>query len=180
MLESGGLMRLLRRMVKSGRALTAGVAMVIVVLLCMAADPAHAGLAVYPSRGGGSRGIGPTLWLDIGSGEKLIVEFIHSALKSPVREIYLMDDDVGLVLVEAVYQSLGFGMPFDTPERFSEENGRYHLRGINWTIGALDLRIGEIAEQTLSVNGRVLRLLDHYSRGTLVRIEVFKQSIISK
>jgi hypothetical protein len=142
---------------------------ILAVLLVTVVNPAHAGLSIYSPKG-----TGPSLRLEARPGDKLTVEFIHSALKSPVLEIYTVNNDLGLILVEAVYQSLGFGMPFDTPERFSVENDRYYLHGINRIIGTLDLRIGEIAEQTLSVHSRVLRLLDHYPKGTLVRIEVVK------
>jgi hypothetical protein len=115
--------------------------------------------------------------MDIESGSPIVVEFLHSALKSQVQEIYSVDNQQRLILVEAVYQSLGFGMPSDTPAQFSEEGSRYHWRGINRIIGVLDMRIGKIARQTLSVNGQTVNLLDHYPEGTLVRIKAVSRSL---
>jgi hypothetical protein len=94
-------------------------------------------------------------------GEEFVLSFVHSVNKRPVYDTLRAEADY-LVIVRSRFDSFGAGMPeASTPEgtlTIAEDGW------LEWTVNRpvpeITVRVGWVAEHTLHIKGREIRLAD--------------------
>ncbi len=114
----------------------------------------------------------------VGIGDSFTIHFLHSAMKSPVGEIFSVTGPDEFTLRETVYQDFGFGLPHEELEgrKMAFADGKIRLSGYAVKFTDLRLRVGHIADHALLFdNGAVVvKLADYQRRGGEVRLRVGK------
>lgn len=105
------------------------------------------------------------------AGEEMTLEYRHSVTRTPVREVFLLQDGGGFVLVRTEQSDFGAGLPTDQSGSFRQEDGVYIISGIDRVLPVIPLRISEGSSQTLSI-GRDIQtvFLDLVAPGTAVTV----------
>jgi hypothetical protein len=79
-------------------------------------------------------------------GERFTVRFLHSWARSPVEEVFVVEDGI-LKLKETVYEDFGAGLPHE-PEHSGSlmvvENGKIYVRDIDRPVPNLQIRVGRL------------------------------------
>jgi len=66
-------------------------------------------------------------------GDKFILKYTHSVALTPVWEIFIIDKDYQIVLIETDFLDHGAGLPYTTfeDEIFVEEEGRFKIKNMH-------------------------------------------------
>ncbi|HBY57979.1 MAG TPA: hypothetical protein DEG96_09020 [Candidatus Atribacteria bacterium] len=66
-------------------------------------------------------------------GDKFILEYNHSVARTPVWEIFIIDDNYKIILVETDFLDHGAGMPYAPfgQEIFIEEEGKFKIKNMH-------------------------------------------------
>jgi len=83
------------------------------------------------------------------SGDKFILKYTHSVALTPVWEIFIIDKEYQVVLIETDFLDHGAGLPYATfdKEIFVEEEGRFKIKNMHRIISTpIYYRIGAIRE----------------------------------
>ena len=97
---------------------------------------------------------------DVKSGDRFSIVYIHSVNKSPIEEVFIIDDEYNIALSKAVFKSFGAGIPsnFDDGGRFEFFEDRIEVLYYSRKIDKLILRIGTIADHRFMMDGKNIRL----------------------
>ena len=97
---------------------------------------------------------------DVKSGDRFSITYIHSVNKSPIEDLFIIDDEYNIVLSKSIFKSFGAGVPstFDDAGRFEFFDDRIEVSYNNRVIGKLILRIGTIADHRFMMGGKNIKL----------------------
>lgn len=113
-------------------------------------------------------------------GEEFTLAYIHSVTKQPVYEVFKVDDNKTLALVEMRYDSFGANLPVG-PEKLAEEetvfiveDDHYKILYENRKFSKVPLRVGKVIadHRIIFADGTELRFLDKVEGGNLVEFYV--------
>lgn len=107
----------------------------------------------------------------VSAGSGFTIRYIHSVDRLPVYESFFVDDDHRLLLSETRFLMLGAGMS-DSEGELVFDGPWTIVRSINREVSPFHLRVSSIAEQTLLINDRVIKLKDIAPEGGLLKFEV--------
>lgn len=82
-------------------------------------------------------------------GDKFILKYTHSVALTPVWEIFIIDKEYQIILIETDFLDHGAGLPYTTFENeiFVEEEGRFKIKNMHRVIPTpIYYRIGAIRE----------------------------------
>jgi hypothetical protein len=109
------------------------------------------------------------------SGEEFVLSFTHSVNKRPVYDTLRAEGD-HLVIVKSRYDAFGAGMP-----ESSTDEGTLTVAPdgwLEWTVNRpvpeITVRVGRVAEHTLHIKGRQIRLADLAEPGKPLTMRVRK------
>ena len=83
------------------------------------------------------------------SGDKFILKYTHSVALTPVWEIFVINKDYQIVLIETDFLDHGAGLPYTTFENeiFVEEEGRFKIKNMHRILPTpIYYRIGAVSE----------------------------------
>jgi len=94
-------------------------------------------------------------------GDKFILKYTHSVALTPVWEIFIIDKDHQIVLIETDFLDHGAGLPYTTFENeiFVEEEGRFKIKNMHRIIPTpIYYRIGAVRENIFYFKGEEINL----------------------
>jgi len=103
---------------------------------------------------------------------KFTLSYIHSVHKTPVHDVFEIDEQNQMVLVESSFSSLGVGMPY-TEENgtFHSSNGEFKITGLNRKFDAIPILVSPIPKHTIKVGDESFPLLSYAAPDDLVKIK---------
>ncbi len=108
---------------------------------------------------------------DINDGEEFSVIYIHSVDRLPVHEFYI-NKDGQLFLTGIKVIDFGAGLDYTGEGKLRMDGKWTYIDNMHRKIDSLPLRIGSVADHTLIYRDKRIRLQDHFSAFTLVRLEL--------
>lgn len=111
--------------------------------------------------------------VDVGS--RFSLRYIHSIHRTPVEELFVINEKRQIVLDAMIFESYGVGMPtsLEGKETFRMADGRLRIENIDRTLPMFDLRIGQvIADHKLYLKGQEIPLSKLSKPGSAVRFEI--------
>jgi len=86
--------------------------------------------------------------------------YIHSVEKTPVKEIFMIDDQYRIILLETHVSSSGAGLPSQIfgGEKFILKDGKFIINNINRVLTFIPLKIGENSHNTFFFKEVILDL----------------------
>ena len=108
-------------------------------------------------------------------GEEFVLSFVHSVNKRPVYDTLRAEAD-HLVIVGSRFDSCGAGMPeASTPEgTLTIAKDGWLEWTVNQAVPEITVRVGWVAEHTLHIQGREIRLADLAEPGKPITVRVRK------
>jgi len=124
---------------------------------------------------------GVVKWCDsVAEGDEFVLSFVHSVNKRPVFDTLRVRGD-RIVIVKSRYDSFGAGMPGT-----SNEEGKFTVLPdgwLEWTVNRvvpeITVRVGRVANHTLSIKGREIPLSDLAEPGSALSFRVRNTSLFS-
>ena len=124
---------------------------------------------------------GQVLWCSrVKVGEEFVISFTHSVNRRPVFDTLRAQGD-HLVIVQSVFDAFGAGMP-DTSTgegQFSVMPGGWLQWSVNRPVPEIILRVGEVANHTLTTKARQFLLAELTEPGTAVAFRVRMVSFLA-
>ncbi|MBN2687128.1 MAG: DUF1850 domain-containing protein [Deltaproteobacteria bacterium] len=109
-------------------------------------------------------------------GDRFFIDYVHSSDHTPIHDVFLIDEEGAIVLIEEAYDWYGAGLEFqsqaDAAVVFDGTKTRVYL---NRLFPHFLLRVGRVANHVITCHGRALPLKDIASGGSLVWIRVIDQ-----
>ncbi|MBN1106919.1 MAG: DUF1850 domain-containing protein [Deltaproteobacteria bacterium] len=114
----------------------------------------------------------PLLSLNVRPGTEFSVWFFHSYDRSFFQEHYRLEEDGRIFLDRMSFKSSLNGQGFEMGKYRSRPDGSAELTDINKEMREITFRLGspDLANHTLMIRGRRLRLLDYAEAGDLLSI----------
>lgn len=112
------------------------------------------------------------LMIPVRLNDSFFIEYTHSVFKTQVREVFRITKTELIMLEETTYESVGIGLPSNTPYEFSFSDGLFKISGINQAMDNIMLRVGRIADHNLLVNDQRIGLKAYFPPETLIEIKV--------
>jgi len=97
----------------------------------------------------------------IQSGDEFILKYTHSVALTPVWEIFIIDKNYQIVLIETDFLDHGAGLPYTTfdNEIFVEEEGRFKIKNMHRIIPTpIYYRIGAVRKNIFYFKGEEINL----------------------
>ncbi len=94
-------------------------------------------------------------------GDKFILKYTHSVALTPVWEIFIINKDYQIVLIETNFLDHGAGLPYTTFENeiFVEEEGRFKIKNMYRIMpNPIYYRIGAVRENIFYFKGKEINL----------------------
>lgn len=94
-------------------------------------------------------------------GNKFILKYTHSVALTPVWEIFIINKDYQIVLIETNFLDHGAGLPYTTFENeiFVEEEGRFKIKNMHRIMpNPIYYRIGVVRENIFYFKGEEINL----------------------
>ena len=94
-------------------------------------------------------------------GDEFILKYTHSVALTAVWEIFIIDKDYQIVLIETDFLDHGAGLPYTTfgNEIFVEEEGRFKIKNMHRIMSDLIYyRIGAVRENIFYFKGKEINL----------------------
>ena len=94
-------------------------------------------------------------------GDEFILKYTHSVTLTPVWEIFIIDKNYQIVLIETDFLDHGAGLPYTTfnEEIFVEEEGRFKIKNMHRIIPTpFYYRIGAVRENIFYFKGEEINL----------------------
>lgn len=113
-------------------------------------------------------------YTDISNGDVFSVKYIHSVNKSPIEDVFEIEQNDGIKLIKTVFHSFGAGVPceLEPGQILISKEDRMEITNINKHIDRYLLKVGTVANHTLCIQGREF-LLDHLAAPKqTIRLEV--------
>jgi hypothetical protein len=112
-------------------------------------------------------------------GEEFVLSFIHSVNRRPVYDTLRVEVD-HLVIVKSRFDSFGAGMPEASTEEGTLTIGKDGW--LEWTVNRhvpeITVRVGRIADHTLHLKGREVRLTDLAVPGSALTLRIRKAPML--
>ena len=118
---------------------------------------------------------------DIRPGDWFTFKYIHSVQKTPVYEVFTIDEAGDIVLTETRMMSLGYGLPALTKKNdYTIENDFFVLKNLNRKIGKLFIRVNFVRLMELNFGGSIFDLPRYYgSAGDLIEVSASRRKRIA-
>ena len=94
-------------------------------------------------------------------GDEFILKYTHSVALTPVWEIFIINKDYQIVLIETNFLDHGAGLPYTTFENeiFVEEEGRFKIKNMHRIMpNPIYYRIGAVRENIFYFKGEEINL----------------------
>jgi hypothetical protein len=111
----------------------------------------------------------------IDEGSRFSLIYIHSIHRTPVEELFIINEKRQIVLDATIFESYGVGMPtsLEGNETFRMADGKMRIENIDRTLTTFDLRIGQvIADHKLRLGRQEIPLAKLSKPGSAVRFEI--------
>jgi hypothetical protein len=95
------------------------------------------------------------------SGDEFILKYTHSVALTPVWEVFIINKDYQIVLIETDFLDHGAGLPYTTFENeiFVEEEGRFKIKNMHRVIPTpIYYRIGAVRENIFYFKDKEINL----------------------
>lgn len=113
---------------------------------------------------------------NINRGDHFFIDYIHSSDHTPIHDVFLIDEQGSIVLIEEDYVWYGAGLEFhpqsDSTLSFDGTATRVFLHR---TFPHFLLRVGRVANHIVTCRGRKISLKDLAAGGSLVWIRVVER-----
>ena len=108
-------------------------------------------------------------------GDRFYIDYIHSLDKTPILDTFLVSHEGVLVLEEEQYEWYGAGLAFHPQGKGRIRFNNDHTQVlINRPYDPFYLRVGSIANHTLTVNSQKIPLLNIADKGDLLAFSIEK------
>jgi len=114
-------------------------------------------------------------------GDKFILKYTHSVALTPVWEIFIINEDYQIVLIETDFLDHGAGLPYTTFENeiFVEEEGRFKIKNMHRIIPTpIYYRIGAVRENIFYFKGEEINLSSLVGDG-LLTLEIDRNNLFN-
>jgi len=114
-------------------------------------------------------------------GDKFILKYTHSVALTPVWEIFIIDKDYQIVLIETNFLDHGAGLPYTTFENeiFMEEEGRFKIKNMHRIMpNPIYYRIGAVRENVFYFKDEEINLSSLLG-DRLLTLEVNKNNLFN-
>ena len=114
-------------------------------------------------------------------GDKFILKYTHSVALTPVWEIFIIDKDYQIILIETDFLDHGAGLPYSAfdQEIFVEEEGRFKIKNMHRLIFTpIYYRIGAVRENIFYFKGKEIDLSSSVG-DKLLTIEIGKTNLLN-
>ena len=114
-------------------------------------------------------------------GDKFILKYTHSVALTPVWEIFIIDKDYQIVLIETDFLDHGAGLPYTTFENeiFVEEEGRFKIKNMHRIMpNPIYYRIGAVRENIFYFKGEEINLSSLLG-DRLLTLEIYKNNLFN-
>jgi len=113
-------------------------------------------------------------YTDVSPGDVFSVKYIHSVNKSPIEDVFEIQQDFGIKLTKTVFHSFGAGVPceLEPGQILIRTEDSIEIRNINKEIYKFLLKVGTVADHTLCIQGREIRLDSLTAPKQTIRLEV--------
>jgi len=112
--------------------------------------------------------------LDIG--DRFYLDYTHSSDLTPVHDIFVINENGGIVLVEERYDWYGVGLEFmETDDASIDFNGKQARVMLHRHFDNFLLRVGRVAGHVLTCNGQSIPLLSIAAGGDSVWIRTVRK-----
>ena len=115
------------------------------------------------------------------SGDKFILKYTHSVALTPVWEIFIIDKDYQIVLIETDFLDHGAGLPYAPfgEEVFVEEDNKFKIKNMHRTIYTpFYYRIGAIRENIFYFKNKEINLSSLVG-DKLLTFEIYKKNLFN-
>jgi len=109
-------------------------------------------------------------------GDHFTIEYRHSSDHTPVRDLFRIGEDGEIVLIEESYRWFGAGLESHPDAGEIDFSGDWTRVRLNRPFPRFLLRVGKIANQTLTFQGRDVPLLSISKGGDSVWIRATKNT----
>lgn len=104
-------------------------------------------------------------------GTELYLDYQHSVARVPVREVFIINDGGGFLLIRTEHGAFGAGLPTESFGNFRQEGDVYINSGIAHHLSVIPLRVTTGSEQTLTTgDDSRFHLIDYFETNSLVTI----------
>jgi len=114
-------------------------------------------------------------------GDKFTLKYTHSVALTPVREIFVIDKDYQIILIETDFLDHGAGLPYSAfdQEIFVEEEGRFKIKNMHRVIPTpIYYRIGAVSENIFYFKDKEIDLSSSVG-DKLLTIEIGKTNLFN-
>ncbi len=114
-------------------------------------------------------------------GDEFILKYTHSVALTPVWEIFIINEDYQIALIETDFLDHGAGLPYTTFENeiFVEEEGRFKIKNMHRIIPTpFYYRIGAIRENIFYFKDEEINLSSLVGDG-LLTLEIDRNNLFS-
>ncbi|WP_226677754.1 DUF1850 domain-containing protein [Rossellomorea aquimaris] len=112
------------------------------------------------------------------------VRYTHSIHLSEVEEFYVPTSSNQIQQTKLLYEDTAIGMPANAEgnEIFEvTKEGKYLISNMEKVFPYIDIRIGQVvANHRLVLDGREYPLADYFDKGSVVRVQLKKQSLYNQ
>lgn len=114
-------------------------------------------------------------------GDEFTLEFVHSIERTPVKEIFRIEGDGKIYLVETEYESFGAGLPTmpDEGAKSVVEGGKIRITGMRREIEPFLVAVSPVPGHVLTVGGEEVVLASLAKPGTGLRIRVVREPLVA-
>ena len=114
-------------------------------------------------------------------GDKFILKYTHSVALTPVWEIFIIDKDYQIVLIETDFLDHGAGLPYTTFENeiFVEEEGKFKIKNMDRIMPTpIYYRVGAVRENIFYFKDKEIDLSSSVG-DKLLTIEIGKTNLLN-
>ena len=114
-------------------------------------------------------------------GDKFTLKYTHSVALTPVWEIFIIDKDYQIILIETDFLDHGAGLPYSAfdQEIFVEEEGRFKIKNMHRVIPTpIYYRIGAVSENIFYFKDKEIDLSSSVG-DKLLTIEIGKTNLFN-
>ena len=154
----------------------------ILLILCIGFSlfiPLHTFLVVEPRST-----TGDSVLFSLPDNHSFSVRYTHSIHLSEVEEFYVTTSSNQIQQTKLLYEDTAIGMPANAEgnEIFEvTKEGKYLISNMERVFPYIDIRIGQVvANHRLVLDGREYPLADYFDKGSVVRVQLKKQSLYNQ
>lgn len=115
----------------------------------------------------------PVMVVPLSRGGEFTIKYIHSVDRLPIYERFIVDDEYNLLLSEVGFIALGAGMA-DSGGKLVYDGQWTLIKDMDRELPSFYLRVSSIGEQTLFIDGRVIKLADIAPESGRLKFEIRK------